>query len=116
MVAKACHHKSEEIFNYRLSQCRRTIENSFGILSARWRIFRRPIKATTEAVDLITKACICLHNNLRLTDNAHYVPSGCVDSEDSTGNIIQGDWRTVTDGKSGALKSVSSGRAHIRCQ
>ena len=106
--------QSEEIFNDRLSRCRRTIENSFGILSARWRIFRRPIKATPEAVDLITKACICLHNYLRLTDNAYYVPGGFVDSEDSTGNIIQDDWRTAADGKSGALQSVSIGRAHNR--
>ena len=76
--------------------------------------FRRPIKATPEAVDLITKACICLHNYLRLTDNAYNVPGGFVDSEDSTGNIIQGDWCAVTDGKSGALQSVSIGRAHNR--
>ncbi|XP_067949581.1 putative nuclease HARBI1 [Watersipora subatra] len=87
--------QDQKVYNYRLSASRRTIENSFGIMSARWRIFRRPIRASIETVDKIVQACVCLHNYLNLTDNATYIPAGFVDSYDSTGNVVPGDWREV---------------------
>ena len=76
--------ESRQVFNHRLSRCRRIIENTFGIYTARWLIFRRPIKAKPEHVDIIIKACSCLHNYLMLTDNAYYAPQGFVDSNDNT--------------------------------
>ena len=94
--------ETHAIFNYRLSRARRTIENAFGIVTARWRIFLQSIKANPTLVDMIVKACLCLHNYLRLTDNAQYVPSGFVDSEDNS--LVN----------TGALLLTSTGRAFNR--
>jgi len=83
--------ETQRIFNYRLSRARRTIENAFGILSAKWRIFRKPLRANVDLAEKIVKATVCLHNYLRLTENANYIPSGFVDCEDGNGNIILGN-------------------------
>ena len=60
---------SEEnrIYNYRHSRARRTIENTFGILAARWRIMLKPIRASVENVEKYICACLGLHNYLRQT-------------------------------------------------
>ena len=104
--------EDKRIFNYRLSRAWRVIENTFGILAARWRVFRRPIRASVKTVEIVTKAALCLHNYLRQTDNATYCPSGFIDSEDSTGNIIPGEWRNIVrkDSNAGALQHLRKAR------
>ena len=62
--------EEQKIYNYRLSRWRRVIENTFGILSARWRIFHRPIRATVEHMGRYVLAALALHNYLRLTSTA----------------------------------------------
>ena len=79
------------IFKYRLSRARRVIESCFGILTVRWRIFRQPIRAAVSLVQKIVQATVFLHNYLRLTDIAMYCPVGFVDSEDSSGEIREGE-------------------------
>ena len=85
---------SEErsIFNYQLSRARRVIKNCFGILVARWRVFRSPIQASVETIVQITQTGVCLHNYLRPTEPAIYCPTGFVDSFESSGNILLGEW------------------------
>lgn len=96
------------IFNYRLSRARRVIENAFGIMVARWRIFRSPIHAKVETVEKITKAAVCLHNYLRQTESALYCPTGFVDSYDSSGKILPGHWRSmVKDDDRSAFRDLS---------
>lgn len=86
--------ESKHIFNYRLSRARRTIENTFGILAARWQIYHKPIRAEISTIDSIVRSTVALHNYLMCTDNAHYAPSGFMDSYSSDG-IVDGDWRAI---------------------
>ena len=89
------------------------IENTFGIMAAKFRIFRRPIIACPEKVTKITKAACCLHNYLKISEmrssvanSRQYCPPGYVDHEDPLGNFIPGDWRSET-GPSTGLGSIS---------
>ena len=80
----------EKVHNYRQSRARRVIENAFGILRARWRIFNHPIKESVENTERYVMACLCLHNYLRQTENSFYTPQGFVDAEVRNGEIKDG--------------------------
>ena len=93
--------EEERILHYRLSRTRRVIENTFGILAARWGIYHSTIIASIENAESYVLATIALHNYLRLTDNAVYAPVGFVDSQASSGEIRSGEWRRIVDDVSG---------------
>ncbi|XP_074037262.1 putative nuclease HARBI1 [Leptinotarsa decemlineata] len=84
--------QEERIYNYRLSRARRVIENTFGILVSKFRIFEKPISLKIESVDDVVLACCSLHNWLWKT-NPTYVSSGLIDYEDENHRIIRGSWR-----------------------
>ena len=83
--------EENKIYNYRHSMVRRVIENAFGILSTRWRIFHKPIRATIKNVENYTLSCLALHNYLRQLNNALYKPVGFVDSKSKDGTIKEGE-------------------------
>ena len=79
--------EEQRIFNYRLSSARSIIENTFGILAARWRVFMQPIQSTVEKTDRIVKATIRLNNFLWETNSVGYCPTGFINSYEETGTI-----------------------------
>lgn len=93
----------EQVYNYRLSRARRCIENAFGILVARWRIFRTPIIANIDNVERFIKAAVVLHNYLITMEadskmSKRYVPANFADSEDAEGLLRPGSWRNEATG------------------
>lgn len=104
----------QRVFNYRLSRARRVVENAFGILAARFRVFGKSIEVKVETVDLIVKASCALHNWLRMTSPKRYFPTGCVDTEDNnTGQIIPGSWREEVTELSSANRLGSNNYSNL---
>lgn len=86
------------IFNYRLARCRRTIENVFGILTARWQILQKALCMSIENCEMLFKALVCLHNFIMIGEeelpvhNRRYCPPDYVDREEDY-IVKEGRWR-----------------------
>ena len=52
----------KRVFNYRLSRARRVVENVFGILSAKFRVLRKPLLLQPDKAEKIVLACCYMHN------------------------------------------------------
>ncbi|GBO32017.1 hypothetical protein AVEN_264592-1, partial [Araneus ventricosus] len=84
----------ERIFNYRLSRARRVSENAFGILAARFQIFKQRILTSPMNATKIVMACCALHNFLIFRNPALYIPASSIDNEVIENREIQrGNWR-----------------------
>ena len=83
--------RDERIFNYRHSRARRTVENAFGILANRFRVFHTPMCLRPDNAEAVVMGACVLHNMLcnRKIETQHLG-----DHEDPvTHDIIEGSWR-----------------------
>ncbi|KAJ8043858.1 Protein ALP1-like [Holothuria leucospilota] len=84
----------QRIFNYRLSRARRVVENAFGILANRFRVFQTNIALEPAKVEKLVLASCALHNFLRVEAGNSYLNT-MVDKEDfQTHDLIPGSWRS----------------------
>lgn len=94
----------ERIFNYRLSRARRIIENVFGIMSAIFRVLRKPILLSPEKTTNVVMTCVLLHNYLRKSKTSRplYSPKDTFDTE-SNGIFKAGSWRNEESNRTSLL-------------
>jgi len=74
----------QQVFNYRLSRARRVVENGFGILRSRFRVFEKAIPLAPQKVEKVVMTACCLHNFLMRdsTSQSMYV-ADLLDSSDN---------------------------------
>lgn len=95
----------QRIFNYRICRARRVVENVFGIMSAVFRVLRKPVLLEPEKAELIVLTVAHLHNFLRRNaiSRNYYTPPGTFDQETEEGNLIEGNWRTLPGGNTNSF-------------
>lgn len=78
-----------KIYNYHVSRARRIVENTFGILASRFRIFHTQINLEPHRIESVVMACCVLHNFLMSSSSRNfYAPSECYDQEDRENGTI----------------------------
>ena len=92
----------QAVFNYQLSRARHVIENAFGILAAKWKLFHKLICADKENITSYILAGVALHNYLQQTENTSYCRCGFVDSE-ANGEFWPGEWQQIVHGDAGCF-------------
>lgn len=83
--------EDQYLYNKEHARGRVTIENSFGVLVARWQIYHSPITAEPSTVDAIIKCTAVLHNFLT-DEGSKYINRDYVDHE-VNGIVVPGRWR-----------------------
>lgn len=85
------------IYNYRLARARNVVENAFGVLSARFRIFHTAINMSPINIQYTVLAACVLHNYL-IRKKSSYAGNNVFDKVNlQTNEILQnGTWRQET--------------------
>jgi hypothetical protein len=94
--------KENRIFNYRLSRGRMVVENAFGVLAARWRIFHTAIIAELDLAKLIVHTAVILHNFLIVKQDTCNIT---LDGEQGQ----RGNWRETVEDDSGLEDLAAQG-------
>lgn len=75
----------KEIYNYRISRTRHVVENSFGLLASRCRVFHTQINLEPENLTKVVMATCALHNFLMEQYPNFYAPTSSTYHENYDG-------------------------------
>jgi len=69
----------QRVYNYRFSRARRVVENAFGIMCSRFRVFSKAIPLAPDKVQSVVMAVCVIHNFLlrNPVSAAQYIPEEC---------------------------------------
>lgn len=82
------------IFNYRLSRARNVVENTFGLLAARFRVLHTAIHITDPRNITYVVLAICTLHNFLIKRTTSYATPRSFDHEDLVTHELQmGEWR-----------------------
>ena len=100
-------------YNYWLSRARGVFENTFGIATSRFRVFRRPIIEKESTASPIARAVVALHNYLMVIrshtkSSYNYCPPGYIDI-DAGASLKPGNWQRVTHSTAGLIAIGQTG-------
>nr|CAI5851482.1 unnamed protein product [Callosobruchus analis] len=73
--------KERNIYNYRVSRARRIVENAFGILASRFRIYKTQINLEPKSIEAVVMARCALHNFLMSLSSNSYTCAECFDQK-----------------------------------
>jgi len=65
--------RDNKVYNYHHCRARRVVENAFGILAKKFKIYNRKFNFKPEHMDIVVMATTILHNFIR-NDNCHWQP------------------------------------------
>ena len=104
---------TERLYSYRLSRARRVVENSFGLLQTRWRIFGTTLQQRVDVCKKIVMAGCVMHNIC-----LHHYPHTRtdVDHEDNDHNVVAGAWREEAANLMADLMSRRGERHSVRAK
>lgn len=106
--------EEESHFNKELSRARISIENAFGVLTARWRIMRKICELQPETYEIIILACVTLHNFILQTGRDQYIPDNFIDRMNNTGEVIPGEYRRFLPEEHGLIGRGQASRDMTR--
>lgn len=90
----------QRLFNQKLSSSRVVVENTFGIMASKFRVFKKPMTLyDVTACSVVIMTCVLLHNFLRKSKTSRdlYCPPGTSDTYVNGELVAPGSWRKNTD-------------------